>query len=235
MSSAASSTSPHITLYGPALTPYTIKVARALAWKRLDFVLEEPKSAEDYRRWSPRNGLLPVIDVDGTRVQDSAAILDLLDARFPEPPLLAADPKQAREQRQLERWVGETFFFHLFRWVRARVGDVAEPRPGEGLGPMMRLGLIGPNGQVRPEVFDTSRGGPGPEFDGALAELAKLLGRRAWFFADQPSRADLAAYAALQGLVHDRYPGGAALLRSYPSLWSHSERVERATAPRRAG
>jgi glutathione S-transferase len=221
---------PRITLYGPALTPYTIKVTRALHWKKLAYALEEPTSAEDYRRWSPNNGLLPVIDVGGTRVQDSAAILDLLDERFPDPPLLAPDPKLAREQRRLEEWVSETFFFHLFRWVRARVGDSLAPRARAGVGPMMRLGLIGPNGQVRPEVFDTSDGGPGPEFAEALEELAKLLGGRAYFFADRLSRADLAAFASLSGLLSDRYPGGLALLRSFPTLWQFCERVDRATA-----
>jgi glutathione S-transferase len=133
--STAPAPQPRVTLYGPALTPYTIKVVRALRWKRLVHVLEEPKSADDYRRWSPQNGLLPVIDVEGTRVQDSAAILDLLDARFPDPPLLSGDPKLAREQRRLEEWVGETFFYHLFRWVRSRVVGAAEPRGGAGSGP----------------------------------------------------------------------------------------------------
>ena len=80
--------STRITLYGAAVTPYTIKVARALQWKGLPFALEEPQSAEDYRRWSPANGLLPVLDLGGTRVQDSTAILDLLEQRYPEPPLL---------------------------------------------------------------------------------------------------------------------------------------------------
>ena len=218
--------STRITLYGAALTPYTIKVARALDWKRLPFTLEEPKSAEDYRRWSPQNGLLPVIDVDGTRVQDSAKILDLLEERFPEPPLLSSEPKVAREQRRLEQWVGEVFFYQLFRWVRSRV-ETAEPREGAGLGPLVRLGLIGPNGQLRPEIFDAARGGPGPEFEG---ELDKLLGSRDWFFADRLSRADLAVYAALQGLARDRYPGGAALLRAHPRLERHGARVEAATA-----
>jgi glutathione S-transferase len=204
---------------------------RALHWKGLRYVLEEPRSAEDYRRWSPKNGLLPVIDVDGTRVQDSSAILDLLEERFPEPPLLSHDPKLAREQRRLEEWVTETFFFHMFRWVRARLGAGVGPvREGEGLGPMMRLGLIGPNGQVRPEVFDSSDGGPGPDFEGALDELDKLLGGRPYFFADQLSRADLAAFGSLAGLRGDRYPGGAELLRRHPSLWDLCERVDAATA-----
>ena len=228
--STAPAPQPRITVYGTAVTPYTIKVMRALHWKRLPYALEEPQSADDYRRWSPKNGLLPVIDVDGTRVQDSAAILDLLDARFPDPSLLSGDPKLAREQRRLEEWVGETFFYHLFRWVRARVGVGAAPRSGEGLGPMMRLGLIGPNGQIRPEVFDTSDGGPGPEFANAVDELAKLLGRRPFFFSDRLSRADLAVFAALSGLMRDRYPGGAALLRSSPALWEFCARVDRATA-----
>jgi glutathione S-transferase len=95
---------------------------------------------------------------------------------------------------------------------------------------MMRLGLIGPNGQVRPDVFDTSRGGPGPGFDGAVEELAKLLGRRRFFFSDALSRADLAVFGSLFGLRHDRYPGGAALLRAHPALWELCERVDRATS-----
>jgi glutathione S-transferase len=225
----ASPSDPRITVYSPELTPYTIKVTRALRVKGLPYAIEEPQSAEDYRRWSPENGLLPVIDVDGTRVQDSAAILDLIEERFPEPPLLSRDPKVAREQRRLEAWVTETFFYHLFRWVRARA-TAAEPEGDtRGLGPMMRFGLIGPNGQVRPEVFDTSDGGPGPDFEGAVDELAKLLGARPFFFSDELSRADLAAFGSLVGLRNDRYPGSAALLLARPSLWDHCARVEKAT------
>ncbi|MEN8162027.1 MAG: glutathione S-transferase family protein [Myxococcota bacterium] len=220
---------PRITVFAPELTPYTIKVTRALRWKGLPYALEEPGSADDYRRWSPENGLLPVIDVDGTRVQDSAAILDVIDERFPEPPLLSSDAKVAREQRRLEAWTAETFFFHMFRWVRARLGPSAPERDGRGLGPMMRLGLIGPNGQVRSEVFDARGGEAGPAFDEALDELVKLLGSRPFFFADTLSRADLAVYGSLRGLRSDRYPGSTALIRARPALWSHCDRVEEAT------
>jgi glutathione S-transferase len=222
--------STRITVYGVAITPYTIKVMRALQWKGLPYLLEEPKCAEDFRRWSPSNGLLPVIDVGGTRIQDSGAILDWLDERHPEPPLLSSDPKVAREQRGLERWVGETFFFHLLRWVRSRLGQGAAPQ--EGVGPLMRLGLIGPNGQLRRELIERESRSSLPEFEGALGEMTKLLGARTWFFADRMSRADLAVFGALQGLVHDRYPGAAELLDAYPTLVRHSERVEAATAPR---
>jgi glutathione S-transferase len=223
---------PRVTLYGAAITPYTVKVMRALRWKRLPFTLVEPTRAEDYRRWSPKTGLLPVIEIGGERVADSSAILDLLDERFPDPPLLSSDPKVAREQRRLEAWVGETFFFYLFRWVRSRIG--AAPPAGaeaesEGRGPLMRLGLIGPDGRIRAETFDTSGGGPGPEFERRLDDLEKLLGQRPFFFVQRLSRADLAVFSFVQGLVTDRYAGGSALLRSRASLWEHTKRVDRAT------
>lgn len=222
---------PGITLYGPAVAPYTVKVVRALHLKRLSYRLVEPERAEDYRRWSPRTGLLPVIDVVGTRVPDSAAILDLLDERFPEPPLVSPDPRTAREQRRLETWVGETFFYYLLRWLRMRTG-ASEVQGGdaEGIGPFARLGLIGPDGRIRAETFDTRDGGPGPEFERRLADLAELLGERSYFFADRISRADLAVFATLEALVSNRYPGGRALVRRHPNLWRHTREVDRETA-----
>ena len=119
----------------------------------------------------------------------------------------------------------------MFRWVRARATAAESEPEGDtrGLGPMVRFGLIGPNGQVRPEVFDTSDGSQGPDFEGAVDELAKLLGARQFFFSDELSRADLAAFGSLVALRNDRYPGSAALLRAHPNLWEHCERVEKET------
>lgn len=223
-----------IVLYGPRLTPYTVKVQRALAFKKLHYELVEPTCQEDYRRWSPENGLLPVIDVQGRRIQDSARILDFLDERFPEPPLLSSDPRVAREQRGVETWISETFDFYVMRWIRARFAGAREaPAAPDGpAGPMSRMGLIGPDGQLRPEVFDTRAGGPGPEFERRLDDLVKLLGPRPFFFADQPSRADLAVFGSLFTMYHDIYPGGRALLDRRPALIAHFERVMAATGGR---
>src|SRR5262249_20942523 len=103
------SVTPQIVLYSPRAMPFTEKVGRGLRVKKLPFALVEPRSPEDYRRLSPETGLLPVLEVDGARIPDSAAILDYLDERFPDPPLLSPDPRAAREQRRLERWIDETF------------------------------------------------------------------------------------------------------------------------------
>lgn len=85
---------PRIVLYGRR-APLTEKVARGLRLKRLAFELVEPADPEDHARLSPETGLLPLLEVEGIRTPDSAAILDFLDERFPEPRLVSADPRAA--------------------------------------------------------------------------------------------------------------------------------------------
>ena len=218
---------PHIVVYGQRLTPYTVKVTRGLRLKQLPFEIVEPKSIEDYRRFSPETGLLPVIELEGRRIHDSSAILDFLDENFPEPPLLSSDPRIAREQRQLEAWVSETFNFYIMRWLRSRVGAPAASSGSQG--PMARLGLIGPDGQLRAEVFDTADGGPGPEFERRLDDLAQLLGPRPYFFGERPGRADLAVFSSIHGMYRDMYPGAREMLGVRPVLVAFAERLEAAT------
>ena len=230
--SFASVTAPRIVLYSPRSMPFTEKVGRALRFKQLAFELVEPKSPEDYRRYSPKTGLLPVLDVDGESIPDSAAILDHLDEHFPKPPLLAADARVAREQRQLERWFDETFPYYILRWVQRRVGASTQLKvPSEGfpLGPMAQLGMIRSDGKLSPEWFDTKDGGPGPEFVRRLDDLAHMLGKRKFFYADQLSRADLSVCGSLSAMYRDLYPGARALLEARAPLFAHTERVLAAT------
>ncbi|MGH7337950.1 MAG: glutathione S-transferase family protein, partial [Myxococcota bacterium] len=210
-----------IVLYSPRGMPFTEKVGRALRVKQLAFALVEPKNPEDYRRFSPETGLLPVLEVDGARIPDSAAILDYLDEHFPEPPLVSADLRVAREQRRLERWIDETFPFYILRWVQRRVGATTPLKaPGDGfpLGPMAQLGLIDSDGKLSPEVFDTSDGGPGPEFVRRLDDLEHMLGSRTFFYTDELSRADLSVSGSLSVMYRDVYPGARALLAARQRL-----------------
>jgi glutathione S-transferase len=220
-------------VYGLQPTPYTQKVLRALRWKRLPHTLVEPRSAADFARWSPKTGLLPVLELDGERTPDSAAILDLLDARFPEPPLLAPDPRTARDQRALETWIGETFPFYLLRWLRSRFPPDAAPPAEEGgpLGPFARLGLVDETGRLRRESFDTRDGGPGPEFARKLDDLEGLLGHRPFFYADVLSRADLTVFGFTSMLSGGFYTGSRELIAGFPGLVAHAARVDAATPP----
>jgi glutathione S-transferase len=211
--------------------PFTEKVGRALRVKQLAFELVEPKSPEDYRRFSPETGLLPVLEVNGTKIPDSAAILDHLDKQFPVPPLLSSDPRVAREQRRLEHWIDETFPYYILRWVQKRVGGAAklEAPGGFPLGPMARLGMIRSDGTLNPEWFDTSDGGPGPEFVRRLDDLQHMLGTRRFFYADQMSRADLSVCGSLSAMYRDLYVGARALLEARKPLLDLVERVLIAT------
>jgi len=221
-------------LYGIPGTPYTEKVRCALALKGLDHELREPSSAEEIRRWSPETGLLPVIEIAGERVADSAAILDRLDALHPEPPLTSKDPKTARGQRRAEGWVAETFGYYMMRWVARKLGraDLGPERDehGHAVGPLARLGILDERGKLRAEAYDTSDGGPGPEFERRIADLAGMLGDRTWFHGETLSRADLSVYAALYGMYTERYPGGRALIARHPNLLAFCDRVREATA-----
>ena len=96
-----------ITLYGAARVPYTEKVRRALLYKRLDVRAPRAHHAEDYQRWNPKSGMPPVIHVGDEVIEDSTQILYALDARYPDPPLLAPDPTVASQQRQLEDWADD--------------------------------------------------------------------------------------------------------------------------------
>jgi glutathione S-transferase len=219
-----------IVLYGPR-APLTEKVARGIRLKGLGYELVQPAGPEDYARLSPETGLLPVLEVEGIRIPDSAAILDFLDERFPEPPLVSAHPRAAREQRRLEKWIDETFAFYILRWVQSRLGPGAPPpvHGGFPLGSLARLGLIDSRGILRSDVFSARDGGPGPDFEHRLDDLAQLLGQRPFFYADRISRADLSVCAALMVLYREVYEGARELLELRPRLLAHVERVFEAT------
>jgi glutathione S-transferase len=121
-----------IILYGAARVPYTEKVRRALLYKRLAFELHEPTTPEDYQRWNPKSGMLPVIHIGDELIEDSTQILYALDARYPDPPLVASDPMVANLQRQLEDWADESFLWHWMRYRRMLGGGEAPiPLAGE--------------------------------------------------------------------------------------------------------
>jgi glutathione S-transferase len=208
---------PSITLFGPSGAPFVLKVRGALALKALDYTLREPSGPEDFRRWSPQTGLLPVIDVDGVRVHDSAAILDHLDLHFPEPPLLSSDPKVASSQRRLEAWAEATFIFYWMAYLR----ELVDP----GRAPVGRERRRRRGGQSP----GRGEGGLAAEFRQRLDDLVNFLGGRPFFYAERISRADLAVYSFLARLPDATAPEIRTELDSRPALTAYLARVEAAT------
>jgi glutathione S-transferase len=217
---------PKIVVYGPTRSPFIEKVALALALKGLAFESVEPSGPEDFRRWNPETGLLPVMDADGERVPDSSGILDWLDDRFPEPPLSARDSWTARSQRMLEVWTGETFYYYWVRWLRAEIEAGRRPPPDAGApgGDLARLGILG---HVDALLSSRDARGPGlgPEFARRLDDLVGFLGERSYYYAERVGRADLTVVAFLRSLASGMIPGGQALLQARPTLRALMERV----------
>ena len=87
-----------------------VKVRRALELKRLEFTLRDvsPVDRAPVREVSGQ-GQVPVL-VDGAEaITDSTAILLHLEARYPEVPLLPADPAARAECLVLEDWADAAF------------------------------------------------------------------------------------------------------------------------------
>lgn len=227
-----------ITLYGPAQAPFTEKVRRALIFKQIEFELCEPRSLEDYKRWSPTTGMLPVLDIDGEHVPDSTDILLRLDELHPDPPLLSPDERIAKQQLRLEDWADASFLWYYMKYVYmtgaktelpmaldGELVNAAEERESVEEGFLSRIGgWIRAGGTwERPEAALLR------ELSDRLDDLVNFLAAKPFFYSDRLSMADLAVYGMLNSMRVDVPPGGAIALSQRPTLVALMARVESAT------
>lgn len=81
---------------------YRVRIAlnlKAVAYKAAPTsLIDGEQETESFRAKNPQ-ALVPLLEIDGLHLTQSLAIIDYLDARFPYPPLLPADP--AARARQL--------------------------------------------------------------------------------------------------------------------------------------
>jgi glutathione S-transferase len=221
-----------ITLYGPARIPFTEKVRRALLYKGLEFDLMEPSSPEDYRRWNPKSGLLPVLEIDGEIYPDSTEILLKLDEIFPDPPLLSSDARISGQQKQLEDWTDENLLWYFNKWLRSKEASENAPAAETGTDRLIRrytwlrrfLAWLRAGGTwERPETA-VLRG-----IGARLDDLIGILGARPFFYANRVSMADLGVYAMLYSMSLETIPGSKKLLTDRVPLIEFMHRVELAT------
>ena len=92
-----------ITLCGMSLSNYYNKVKIVLLEKAIPFTeeLQRTGSKDDTVLNATPLGKIPFIKVDGQTLCESQVIVDFLEARFPEHPLLPADPLAAAKVREL--------------------------------------------------------------------------------------------------------------------------------------
>lgn len=74
---------------------YRVRIAlnlKGLAYEAVDTsLIDDAQKTDAYRAMNPQ-GFVPMLEIDGVRLTQSLAIIDYLDARFPDPPFLPADP-----------------------------------------------------------------------------------------------------------------------------------------------
>ncbi|MBB1625920.1 maleylacetoacetate isomerase [Achromobacter sp. UMC71] len=99
-----------LTLHSYWRSSAAYRVRIALALKRLPYQQVPWHMARGehlqpaYRSIAPF-GLVPMLEVDGLRLQQSLAIIEYLDARYPEPALLPADPASRAQVRALAQLI----------------------------------------------------------------------------------------------------------------------------------
>jgi glutathione S-transferase len=221
-----------ITLFGPAEIPFTEKVRRALRYKGLDFDLMEPSDPSDYRRWNPKSGLLPVLEIDGEIHPDSTAILFKLDELFPDPPLLSSDARISGQQKQLEDWADENLLWYFNKWLRLQTNTQTDVDAGSSGARRFRVfrrlfaWLRAGGTWERPETAILR--GIGDRLD----DLIGFLGTRPFFYSNRVSMADLGVYAMLYSMSLETIPGSKKLVSNRPPLVEFMQRVEAATGDR---
>ena len=154
-------------------SPYARKVRIALAEKGLPFELltEVPwDSTTSTPRYNPLEKLPVLLLPDGTSVYESSYILQYLELKHPEVPLLPDDIDGKLAARKLEvlcDGVCDAVVLSLFEKKRADGGS--------------------------PEWLARQR----RKIEGGVAEMAKIVGSRAWAVGDRFSLGDIAVGTAL--------------------------------------
>lgn len=96
-----------ITLFEHPLSPYAQKCKIALYEKGIEFEARTPDllagpAQDDFLAANPRAEVPALVDDDGTAVFDSTIILEYLEDRWPEPPLLPRTPRERARVRMIE-------------------------------------------------------------------------------------------------------------------------------------
>jgi glutathione S-transferase/RNA polymerase-associated protein len=181
-------------LYEHPLSPYAQKVKLALYEKGIEFDASTPDifggSDERFVRSSPRREVPSLLDDDCT-VFDSTIILEYLEDKWPEPPMLPSGPAERARVRMLEEMCDTTY--EAINWAVAEI-------------------LV--FGRARGELAERLLGRAREQIAGVHAWLERQLGERDFFNGGSFGWGDAAVFphvsgsAALAGVAP---PGGSRL------------------------
>ena len=173
---------PMARLYHIAMSPYCRKVRLILAEKRIECELIEERYWErdpSYLRRNPA-AKVPVLEIDGKIMSESAAICEYLEEKYPNPSLMPVDIHQRYEVRRLVGWFDDKF--HRDVTSKLVYERVTKKIMGQGY----------------PDSKNVKDGAKKIKYH--LDYIAWLLEQRSWLAGDLMSLADFAAAAHLSAL-----------------------------------
>lgn len=135
-----------IRLYRAPFSTNVERVALALAYKglRAESVVISKDDRSEVERVSGQ-GLVPVIDDAGTVIFDSTAILEYLEATYPESPLYPAEPARRAETRLFIDW-----FNRVWKVAPNEIeAELGQPRPYRG-----RIEMLAREMRAHLDVFE---------------------------------------------------------------------------------
>ena len=169
-------------LYHIAMSPYCRKVRLILAEKRIECELIEERYWERDPSFLRRNpaAKVPVLEIDGKIMSESAAICEYLEEKYPNPSLMPVDIHQRYEVRRLVGWFDDKF--HRDVTSKLVYERVTKKIMGQGY-------------RDSKNVKDGAK-----KIKYHLDYIAWLLEQRSWLAGDLMSLADFAAAAHLSAL-----------------------------------
>ena len=169
-------------LFHVPLSPFCRKVRLSLAEKKIEVERVEERYWEqdpDFMRRNPA-GKVPVLQLDGVMMSESAAICEYIEETRPEPPLMPSDPAQRLEVRRLVSWFDDKF--HAEVTSKLLYERVNKKVMGQGF----------------PDSRNVKDGAKAIKYH--IDYMAWLLDHRRWLAGDLMTLADFAAAAHLSSL-----------------------------------
>lgn len=199
-----------ILLHQWEISPFCGKVRRILEHKGLAYRVQNYNGllARKVAALSPA-GKLPVLDIDGERIQDSRRIAAVLEQRFPEKPLVPADPLERARVEILQDWADESLYWYevyfrvnydaawhqLLEYLSAGRPIWEKPLLHAVARPQFRLQLRGQGiGRLDKATVES-------RFHLLLQALDTQLEGRAWLVGEHKTLADIAVASQLHEIL----------------------------------
>lgn len=216
-----------VTLHQWEISPFCQKVARMLKFKGIEFETINYNGVLGAKvPMLSKVGKVPVLDINGQRIQDSTRIARYLDETYPDlPPLYPLDPIQKAYAELWEDWADELLYFYEihFRVSDAEALDHAVAISAQGrpkhevilMKPLLKSALsfqLKMQGTGRMAKADIEA-----EFIRHLERIELVLSATGWLVGEQKTVADIAVASQLLEIVRTSKVWGAKI-NSYSNI-----------------